>query len=113
MWKLNIYLAKKRKNHNLTPEELQDVALQQSLVADWFPDQRKWSKEDLSEGRPLKVHIMNVCPKKWRYNGEKITPEVIMQFLNDTWKGCFTTGCRDESHIRVAFPGMSLDYFFG
>ena len=104
MWKLNTYLS---KNPELTLEEAQDL---QALMADWFPDQRKWSKEDLSEGKPLKVHFMNSCPRRWRYIGGKITPELIMQFLSDTWKGCFTIGCQDDSHIRVLFQGMFLCY---
>ena len=75
-------------------------------VAEWLPSYRKWSIEDLNKDNPLKVHFMTRCPDKWIYMDCPITPGVVMQFVNDTWRGAFTIGNEIDSQIRVEFQGI-------
>ena len=78
-------------------------------VVEWFPNDRKWSIGDLNikKGIKLKVFFMNECPMTWKYNRKKILSDVIMNFLEESWKNCFRIVRRmnRNPHIRVQYQG--------
>lgn len=88
-------------------------------VTEWFPIDRKWSIKDLNNEKRLKVFFMNDCPKTWKYNNNKISHDVIMNFLKVSWTDCFVIVYRKEEnpHIRVKYQGnkhhnnLYLKYF--
>ena len=73
-------------------------------VAAWLTDDRKWPKRDL----PLKVSFMKNCPEEWKYHKDEIDSKKIMEILQGSWPGCFTTTSpwKFQSDIRVDFKGM-------
>ena len=82
-------------------------------MATWFPMDRKWPIEDLSEDIKLKVYFMNKCPSEWKYNREKISHEVIMTMLQESWSGCFVLvkKLKRNPQIRVEFQGIIIQSF--
>ena len=79
-------------------------------VASWFPIDRKWPIEDLSEDKKLNVYFMNKCPSEWKYRKHKISRHVIMKMLQESWSGCFLPkNSKKYPHariqIRVQFQG--------
>ena len=79
-------------------------------VAQWFPCDRKWPIDDINVDKKLKVLFMNNCPKTWKYSGKKISCEVIMKFLEVSWKNCFEIANKEERnpHISVKYQGNFL-----
>ena len=79
-------------------------------VAAWFPLDRKWLIEDLSENTQLKVYFMNKCPSEWKFCKKKISHKVIIKMLQESWSGCFvhTKTLKKNPQIRVEFQGNSL-----
>ena len=78
-------------------------------VAAWFPQDRKWPIDDLSEDIRLKVYFMNKCPSEWKYCKKKISREVIMRMLQESWRDCFVPkNAKNKSQIRVQFQGNSF-----
>ena len=76
-------------------------------VAEWFSYDRKWSIDDINEDKKLRMFFMNECPMNWKYNKRKISSNVIMKFLQESWKDCFVIVHRMERnpHIRVKYQG--------
>jgi hypothetical protein len=70
-------------------------------MAAWFPIDRKWPEDYLSEDIPLRVYFMNECLQEWQC---AVDSEDIMNFLEGSWSKCFTIGDKD-SPIRVLFEG--------
>ena len=89
-------------------------------VAAWFPKERKWPREDLSDETQLKVYFFNECPKSWKYKEASITREVIMEIVQMSWSDCFILEKEKNPHIRVEFQGIysekhyftNLTFFF-
>ena len=79
-------------------------------VAEWFQCDRKWPITDLNKSKKLSVFFMNECPNYWKYNNNKISCDVIMKFLKESWKYCFVIADRKEKnpYIRVKFQGNLL-----
>lgn len=64
--------------------------------------------EDLSEDRKLKVYFGN--------KSGKISNEVIMELLEDSWKGCFIAHLdKKDCNIHITFQGMleANNYYTG
>ena len=79
----------------------------------WFSKKRQWPISYLSQESKLNVYFMSKCPEKWKYAKKVITPECIMDILDDqsSWHGCFTiTQSLKDSHVRVAFQGAYFVY---
>ena len=74
-------------------------------MAEWFPYDRKWSIDNLSKDKKLGVFFMNECP--WKYDKKKISRDVIIKFLQESWKDCFeiVKKMKKNPHIRVKFQG--------
>ena len=97
LWLYHQYLERMDLNKNTSASD---------IVAMWFADRTKWPKEDLGKDKTLVFCFWNDCPKSWKYNGKNITPGLFVDFLNATWKDCFTLGPRETAHIRVSFQSM-------
>ena len=92
-------------------EHLRKTSLNPSSeqVAAWIKKYRKWPKEDLCEGNPLKVYLMNSCPKEWKYQGRSIDASLIMELLQSSWRGCFKMSkFKNEANIRLKFKGIVI-----
>lgn len=75
-------------------------------LAAWFPDDRKWPREDLNEGKKLFVKIIGKCPKSWKYKSREIKCEVIKGIIQESWGSCFIFSRKEVSDIRVGFQGI-------
>ena len=84
-------------------------------VAEWFPNDRKWSIDELNikKSIKLKVFFMNECPMTWKYNEKEILNDVVMNFLEESWKNCFGIVRRMDRnpHIRVQYQGNLTTLF--
>ena len=76
-------------------------------VAEWFPNDRKWPRDDLNKDKKLRVFFMNECHKNWKYKNRKISGNVIMELLQVSWEDCFVIVNRigRDPHVRVQFQG--------
>ena len=77
----------------------------------WLSKKRQWPITYLSQESKLNVYFMSKCPEKWKYGKKSITPERIMDILDDhsSWHRCFTiTQSLEDSHVRVDFQGVYL-----
>lgn len=105
---LQFYCISMRKhNEYLQRENIADSVSEK--VAAWIPDYRRWPTSDLSKENPLMVYFMNECPEEWKYKGDRIYRNFIMEVANASrsWKNCFAIGVdANNSHIRVKFHGM-------
>ena len=86
-------------------EQLQHPSPQQ--VAAWMMKYRNWPEKDLNERKPLKVYFMNNCPGEWKYQGKCIDADLILEIVQSSWRGCFTTSrSMQKARIRVRFKGI-------
>ena len=63
--------------------------------------------KDVAVDHLLVVCVMNICPNDWKYNEDVITHKLLMEILNETWRGYFVLGPQEAAHIRVQFQGKN------